>query len=125
MTSGYCWDSSKSSAVCLRAEADTRAPGDGAAGPCASFNRDGDGLFDRLRAAVSFVGEVSVGLQHQFQRFLEISLGLRQCLALGVDAWNFFDIAEVPFASLQIDGGKLTNHSRLLVIDPRLCRAID
>jgi len=107
--SGSWRGSSRWSDACPLAEADSHAPADGAAAPCVSSNGNGDGFFDGV-LAVGPMSQRPIGFQHQHKRFAQIPFGFGQRSALRVGAGDFFHIADVPFATSQIDSGKLADH---------------
>ena len=109
-------DSNRWSGVCLPGRTHSHAPGDGGADPAASFNGDGDRLFDGA-FAVDSVGQGSIGFQNQPQGFFQIPLGFSQRPSLGIDAGNFLHVADVPRAVFHVDCGKLSNHRILSVAE--------
>ena len=115
MTCGWLEDSNRWSDARLRERDGTHALAGGAGVPCASlFHGDRDGFFEGV-SVVGAMGERPVGLKHHDQGFFEVAFGLGQRPALGVDPGNHLDVAGVPLAMLQIDGGELSNHGNVSV----------
>ena len=103
-------DSKKWNVAFLHGRGDNHKPaGDGPA-PFASFNGNGDRLFDRTRT-VNTVRQGSICFQYQNQRFFQISLNFRERFSLGIDSRDFFDISQVPLPALHIDCSELSDHS--------------
>ena len=109
MRSSWRWDSNRWSDGRPLEGAHTRARAGAARVPFASFNGDRDRLFD-CTAVVRAVGNVAVSLQDHHQGVFQVSLGFGQGSALGVDAGDFFHVAEIPLAPLEVDSGELANH---------------
>ena len=57
------------------------------------------------------VREGAVGSKDHAQSFPKVALSFFQRSTLGVDAWNFFDVSDIPTATFQINSSKLTNHA--------------
>ncbi len=109
MMSSWPQDSSRWNDVHLLEGACSRTHEGGAGAPCVSSNRNGDRLFNGS-TAVRAMGDRSVRFKHHHQRFFQIAFGLSQRATLGIHAWNFFDITDIPLASLEIHGSELTDH---------------
>lgn len=110
----FVWqDSNRWSGDPLRERADSRATQGASPAPCASLHRDGQGFFDgaAMRKALS---QGAVGFQDHDQGFLQVSFGFRQGTTLRIDAGDFFDVANMPFSALHIDGCKLSDHSDIV-----------
>lgn len=78
-----------------------------------------DGFFND-RSAVGAMRDTPIGLQYEDQCFSKIPLRFGQCLPLGIDTGNFLDVADVPFAALQIYRCKLSDHNKITLTEGTL-----